>query len=432
MPESNSERPIFRIDTGVRHEVVPGQGFPPLLEDTRANNLASCEVGKGEMVYVKAIAGQYVGTDGLHVMILPDFANKEEIHDVTDISTKHLSKTLEIAGALARHAFEEAGVGEVNIGIHTSKDEWIKGVPKQRIKNFKNLHVHVEAANYEAKPKITSQELRKNPEYFGKTPEPFERVGYQILENEILPRLKEKGLLVDNLFEKSKDGEGRLRLKLRNGAQTFKDPDLAKFIQTLDVEGQASYDALAECFFEKEDGKFKADSGQYQRYKLLPLNERRKKIDEYIQKREWLSNSSKTGLRYFTSMAQDAETIMNREMAKVESWNPDEHSGHGKPTLSNIANRFMAFRGFSYATLFSGLKDSSGETQWTLGIRPSVFLVEGFVEMANTYGIIVKHTDQPYSESELAVVQARERRVISKVQKDILDLKDGPGLANGI
>jgi hypothetical protein len=181
-----------------------------------------------------------------------------------------------------------------------------------------------------------------------------------------------------------------------------------------------------------ENGKFKVDDGQYQRYKLLPVDVRRQKVDEYIQKRDWLSGGSKVGLRLFTSMAQEAEKVIAREMEKVEKWVPEDHDGLEKPTINQIANRFMAFRGFSYATLFSGMKDENGNVDWTLGIRPSVFLVEGFVEMADTYGIIVKHNDQPYTKEELESVQERERRVIKKVQVDIPELKDGPGLQNGI
>lgn len=64
------ERKIRLIHTGVRHKVEPGQGFPPLMEDTRANNLASVEVNEREIVFVKAIAGPYVATDGLHMMVL--------------------------------------------------------------------------------------------------------------------------------------------------------------------------------------------------------------------------------------------------------------------------------------------------------------------------------------------------------------------------
>lgn len=432
---------IKRIDTGVRHEVIPGQGFPPLMKDTRENNLANVEVGKGEMVYVKAIAGPYVGTDGLHMMVLPDFKTEKDILEVTDITVGHLSKALEIAGGLAAHAFEEIGIEEVNVGIHTAKDEWVPNpkqgdswekTPKQRIKNFKNLHIHVEAAVYEDKPKIKKSELRRDPEYYGKTPEPFEKIGYQVLQHEILPKLKNDGFPVEDFFEEIADNQGRLRLKLLKGKETFKDPELAEFLQLLDVEGQKAYDSLAGCFFERENDSFREDGGKYLRYKLLPVDERRKRIDEYIQKRDWLSAGSKGGLRLFTSMAQEAETVMSREISNLAKWNPEEHNGLEKPTIAQIANRFMAFRGFSYATLFSGMKDKNGDVHWTLGIRPSVFLVEGFVEMANTYGIIVKHADQPYSENELAEVQSRERRVISKVQNEITDLKNGPGLINGI
>jgi hypothetical protein len=89
------ERKIRLIHTGVRRKVEPGQGFPPLMEDTRANNLASVEVSDSETVYVKAIAGPYVATDGLHVMVLPDLSNQRQIREVTDISVTHLSKVLE-------------------------------------------------------------------------------------------------------------------------------------------------------------------------------------------------------------------------------------------------------------------------------------------------------------------------------------------------
>jgi hypothetical protein len=401
------------------------------MEDTRANNLASVEVNENEIVFVKAIAGPYVGTDGLHMMVLPDLKDARDIHEVTDITKGHLSMVLEVAGGLAIHAFEEGGITEVNIGIHTAKDEWVK-TPKQRIKNFKNLHLHVEAANYENKKEITEEQLRRNPEYFGKTPEPFEKIGYQILIHEVLPLLRVGGLPVDDLFEEIVDNQGRLRFKLLNGSETFKKPELALFLQQLDVEGQKAYDDLASCFFEVENGKFKVDDGQYQRYKLLPVDVRRQKVDEYIQKRDWLSGGSKVGLRLFTSMAQEAEKVIAREMEKVEKWVPEDHDGLEKSTINQIANRFMAFRGFSYATLFSGMKDENGNVDWTLGIRPSVFLVEGFVEMAKTYGIIVKHNDRPYTKEELEDVQARERRVIKKVQIDIPKLKDGPGLHNGI
>jgi len=434
------ERKIRLIHTGVRRKVEPGQGFPPLMEDTRANNLASVEVSDSETVYVKAIAGPYVATDGLHVMVLPDLSNQRQIREVTDISVTHLSKVLEVAGNLASHALDEDNIGEVNIGIHNDKDEWsyddrdkkTPNLPKQKIKNFPNLHVHVEAANYKNKKEITEEQLRRNPEYFGKTPEPFEKIGYQILVHEVLPLLRVGGLPVGDLFEEIVDNQGRLRFKLLNGSETFKKPELALFLQQLDVEGQKAYDDLASCFFEVENGKFKVDDGQYQRYKLLPVDVRRQKVDEYIQKRDWLSGGSKVGLRLFTSMAQEAEKVIDREMEKVEKWVPEDHDGLEKPTINQIANRFMAFRGFSYATLFSGMKDENGNVDWTLGIRPSVFLVEGFVEMADTYGIIVKHNDQPYTKEELESVQERERRVIKKVQVDIPELKDGPGLQNGI
>lgn len=425
-------RTITRIDTGVRHKIDPNQGFLPLMEDTRNNNLANIEVGDGEVVYVKAIAGSYVGTDGFHVMVLPDLKNGQDIHEVIDLSTEHLSKAMEVAGGLASSAFEVMDVQEVNIGIHTAKDEWVK-TPKQKTKSFKNLHIHIEAAVYSNKEDVTQKELRNNPEYYGKTPEPFEKIGYQILQNEILPKLRENGIRVDDLFEEGEDKYGRLRLTLLNGSETFKLLDLAKFMQALDNEGQKSYSDLARCFFEvEEDGQFKVDNGKYQRYQLLPVNERRKKIDEYIQKREWLTNGSKGGLRLLTSMAQDAEKVIDREMEKIENWNAEEHGGFGKPTVSQIANRFMAFRGFSYATLFSATKDMNNNIKWTLGVRPNVFLTEGFIEMANTYGLIVKHADRPYSEKELKSVQNREKEIIAKVQANIRNLKDGPGIENGI
>lgn len=431
------ERTIVKIDTGVRHKIIPGQGFPPLMEDTRDNNLANIKVGDNEIVYVKAIAGPYVGTDGLHMMVLPDFKNGKEIFEVSDISPTHLSKALEVAGALAHHSFEEVGVQEVNVGIHTAKDEWVK-TPKQRIKNFKNLHIHVEAPFYDNKPGITSEELRRNLEYFGKTPEPFEEIGYQILQNEILPKLRKHGIKVDELFKESEDKFGRFRLELKNGNETFKSPELAAFIQQLDIEGQKSYNELAMCFFEVKEGGFKVDEGQYKRYKLLPPNERRLKIDEYIQKREWLSSGSKGGLRLFTAMAQNAEEVIDREIVKILGQQPSDLEGRKtyeekvNALTPKIANRFMAYRGLSYATLFSGIKESNDKIKWTLGIRPSVFLIEGFVEMADTYGIIVKHQDRPYSEGELARVQSRERKVILNVQNDIPNLKNGPGLENGV
>lgn len=440
------ERKIRLIHTGVRHKVEPGQGFPPLMEDTRENNLASVEVGDNEIVYVKAIAGPYVATDGLHVMVLPDLINHSQIREVTDISVTHLSKVLAVAGNLASHALDEDNIDEVNIGIHNDRDEWsyddrdkkTPNLPKQKIKNFPNLHVHVEAANYKNKQILTGDQLRRNPEYFGKTPEPFEKIGYQILVHQILPLLRAGGLPVDDLFEEIVDNQGRLRFKLLNGSDTFRKPELALFLQQLDVEGQKAYDGLASCFFEVENGKFKVDDGQYQRYKLLPIDDRRKRIDKYIQNRNWLSGGSKVGLRLFTSMAQEAEKVIERELTKIVGERPTEagalklYEEEIKKLKPQIANRFMAFRGFSYATLFSGMKDENGKIDWTLGIRPSVFLVEGFVEMADTYGIIVKHNDQPYTKEELESVQARERRVISKVQMVMKDLKSGPGLENGI
>jgi hypothetical protein len=431
--EIDSRRDIYLIRTGIRRAVEPGTGFPPLMPDTRANNLANVTMPNGEKIYVKAIAGQYTGKDGFHVLVLPEPADESMVQDIGDISKEHFHESLRVAAALAENALDESGIQEVNIGIHHAKKEWDVKIPKQKTKNFKNLHIQVMGAEFHNKPAITATDLRTKPEYAGKAGEPLQQVGDDLLVHEIIPNITKSGLDASKLFNMITDKYGRIRLQLKDGSKTFGKPELAEFVQKVDAEGEKLYKTLGRCYFETgADGEF-IEEGEYKRYKLLPADERKNRTAAFIQERPWFSRRSQLTLGYLAENAQTAEAVINREIQMAQAAKGSELEETEKTKITaRAANNFMAFKGFSHITIFSGTKNEIGGVEFTLGFRPSVFIIEGYVEAAKTYSVIEKHNEWPLTPEDLQKVQERERRVLKKAQQMVPELKDGPGLTNGI
>lgn len=410
--------------------------LPPLMDDVRATHLVKFHPSDSDInIYLKAVGSPYTGEHGIHFLTIPDRVNGENIPGITNLSSTELQNTLQFAGAFAKQVLEQPNIAEVDFGLHHSRAE-LKGIPKQRIATFPlNLHIHITGYTAEDMEPLSLDEIINSDEITGKTGEALYALGEQLFFHEVVAKLQQDNPAFNDLFQEVKDKRGRRRFKLTRGIKSFEDPKLADILQQIDRMGKEVYDEIAKCFFEYDDEnrRFVEKSDQYARFVLIHRAVREERIKRYIGHRSWLSTGVKTGLEILASYAKDENEILQRELSNErKAKGTDLTEEEASLATKRSADRFWAYKDFSYTMVFSAKKNDDGETEWIFAFDPKIFTVEGIVQSsAFTDKLIIKGNGFRTPE-ELSQIQERERKAIGEVLKNEPDYKFGPGISANI
>lgn len=411
----------------------PKEGpIPPLMDDVRANFLV---VAPGERItaYLKAVAGPYTGEHGAHLLVVPDANDRKDLPGIKDLSPADLGTTLQMVEAVAHATLQQPGIEEVDFGWHHSRSE-LAGIPKQRSATFpKNLHIHITGYSREDMRPLPSDEVIKNSDLRGKTGEALHFFAEEIFIHEILTQLQTDTAFSD-IFEQIRDERGRVRFRMRNGRKDFESPELPVILQTIDRRAKEVYDEVGKCFFQydTDNDRFVENDDQYQRFKLLPLVERRERIDEYIRERPWLSGGAGLALRLLAEIAMDEKEVLERELVKARPIDTSLTDFRSDDVLKQTANRFWAYKDLVYTMVWSARKGDGNDVEWIFGFDPMIFTVEGFPQSSSFTDKIILKRDGAFTPEQLMVIQERERKIIAKVVSEHHNYEIGPGITNKI
>lgn len=418
----NEANPVARV-VNVAREKVEGR-LPPLMDDTRANYLARLE-GEQEDVYVKAVASPWVGERGIHLMVIPDRKDHQNVPGITDLSSEALGQSLQLAESLAYHMLQQEGISEVDFGINHSRE------PKRWKKSILasvplNLHIHVTGYNPQDLELVSNEDIMKSSELTGRTGEALYELGEQLLFGEIVPELKTGFTSFDEIFTEIKDQRGRRRFKMTEGRRGFQNPDLPKILQAIDKLAKQKYDELAKCFFEFDNSsnQFVTKQDESERYQLLPRENRIKNIEEYVDNHQHLSAGVKLGLTLLAAIAKDEQIVVERELGISAQKKGSELTETERETQTvYIANRFWAYKDLAYAIVWSAKREENGEVNWIFGFDPKVFTIHGpHQSSANTNKIVERDIAGYFTPEQLLAAQQRENAVLAQTKEEISSL----------
>ncbi len=411
----------------------PTEGaFPPLMDDVRANYLLSAE-GEKITAYLKTVAGPYTGEHGAHLLVVPDAKDKSNLPGIKDLLPVDLGTTLQMVEAIAYATLQQPGIDEVDFGWHHSRAEYT-GIPKQRAATFpKNLHIHITGYSEEDMQSKAFSGVFKNSDLRGKTGEPLHFLAEEIFSHEILPELRANEAF-NEIFEPTRDSRGRLRFRMRNGRREFSNLELPKILQSIDRRAKELYDEIGRCFFEydPENNKFVEKDDEYKRFALLPLDERRERINAYIGERPWLSRNARLVLQVLAEEAKDEKEVLERELSKSSAIDSGLTDFRSDDALKQAANRFWAYKDLVYTMVWSAKKDDGGAGEGIFGFDPMIFTVEGLPQSSSFTDKIILKRNGFFTPEQLASVQEREREIIANVTFEHPSYEIGPGIRNNV
>lgn len=411
--------------SNVAREKVEGR-LPALMDDTRANYLARLE-GEQEDVYVKAVAYPWVGEHGIHLMVIPDRKDHQNIPGIADLSAETLGRSLELAESLGYQMLHQEGISEVDFGVNHSRAELKRGRKELLATIPLNLHIHVTGYTPEDMKPVSTEDIMKSSEITGRTGEALYALGEQLLFDEIVPELKTNFTSFDEVFTEVRDQRGRRRFKMTEGRRSFQNPDLPKILQAMDKLAKQKYDELAKCFFEfdSQSNQFIAKQDESARYQLLPRENRIQNIEQYINNHQNLSDGVKLGLTLLAATAKDEQAVIDRELGIMAQKKGSSLTDDEKEALVvQTANRFWAYKDLAYAIVWSAKKEESGEVTWIFGFDPKVFTIHGpHQSSAYTNKLVERDISGHFTPEQLQKVQQREAVVIAQTKEEIKTLE---------
>lgn len=406
--------------TSVARQKVEGR-LPPLMDDVRANYLAVIG-GEAEDIYVKAVASPWTGEHGIHLLVIPDRKDHQNIPGIVDLSPEALGQSLKLVEALAFYTLQQDGISEVDFGVNHTRAE-LRRIKKTPLASFPlNLHIHVTGYSPEDMKPISAADIAKSPELTGRTEETLFALGEGLFFGEIVPVLKETFPAFDSIFREIKDQRARKRFEMVGGRNGFEHPDLPKILQAIDALAKQKYDELAKCFFEFDSGssQFVAKGDESARYKLLPEEDRHRNILQYINYHQNLSSGVKQGLVFLATIAKDEQTVMDRQLGILEqkkgsTLTDDEREAQ----MKNIANRFWAYKDLAYSMVWSARRDR-GEVTWIFGFDPKVFTIHGPHQSSSyTNKLVERDISGYFTNEQLQKIQQREAAVLTQTKQEI-------------
>ncbi|OGE32339.1 hypothetical protein A3D83_03535 [Candidatus Daviesbacteria bacterium RIFCSPHIGHO2_02_FULL_41_10] len=406
--------PNFRVARVVSttREKVDGK-LPPLMDDTRAHYLALIR-GDGEDIYVKAVASPWTGEHGIHLMVIPDRKDHQNIPGITDLSPEALGKSIRLAESLGFHMLQQPEISEVDFGINHSRST-IRTLKSHLASIPQNLHVHITGYNPRDLVSVSNEDIMKSADLTGRTAEALYVLGEELLFEEIVPALRSTFPDFDAIFSEIKDSRARRRFNMNNGRDGFAHPDLPKILQALDVFAKQKYDELAQCFFKNHDKK----------NQLLPRGDRLRNIDEYISKHKALSGNVKLGLKFLAAIAKDRDIVVQRELGVLAQKKGDKLTETEEEIATRkIANRFWAYEDLAYALVWSAKKEDNGQVNWIMGFDPKIFTIHGpHQSSAYTNKLVERDISGYFSDEQLSEAQKRENAVILQTRGEVPSLE---------
>lgn len=426
----NRSGPIGQILTHTRRESPPDYKFPLLITDARRAHYVRRH-GENMSAYLKPVAGPYT-VKGVHLMVIPDSLpadpkkpdKRKDIPGITDLSSGDLGIVLQMGADTAESILNTMpNVGHVDVGLHYhQKDPYKSEDPndkrpklKQRLNTFPDtMHLHVIGYDSEEIQPRKPEDIIKDPDLLGRTGDAIHTITEEIFEHEIIGKTFGEDDGFDNLFERTTDARGRLRFKMLQGKEGFKNPELPRVLQTIDRRAKELYDELGKCFFMYDDDsqQFVEDSDDHGRYKLLPLEDRTTRLDAYIEERsDWLSKGSQRGLRHLAKNAITAQQVLDREKDKGQSGvDKLDHRSHTGDQIA--ANRFWTHKGLAYTMVWSAQWGDQGEIDWVFGFDTPVFSVEGIPQSSPIMDKIITKQEGAVTEQTLRGMRARETQIV--------------------
>lgn len=424
--------PIVEVDNVLRANTE--RNLPPLMEDTRRTFIAAYEPSGSEVtLYLKAAAVPYTGQNGVHLLVVPDRKDHQDIPGIAALSVIQLQQTLQFAESVGRHTLQQPGIEEIDFGWHYAR-EGTKQPPKTLVASFpRNFHIHVAGFSNEDMRPLTSEEIQQSSYLTGITDEAIYPVIEQLLFNEVIPSVREQLPVIDDIFQEIKDVRGKRRLRVVTETAEFASPELAEVLKAMDLEGKIAYDEIAKCFFsyDESNSQFIKKDDAYNRFKLLRPDIRNQRLEKYIQQRPWLTRGIKLGLDRLAFFAKDGHQILSRELDKAKNTKDRELSQEEEErVIKDSADRFWTYRDFVYAMVFSAKKGVNLGPDWIFSYDPKVFTIGGITySSAYTTKLINKDSTNAYTPGQLQAIQRKERQIINAILAEHPEYKIGPGIA---
>lgn len=411
--------------SNVAREKIEGR-LPPLMDDTRTNYLARLE-GEEEDIYVKAVASPWTGEHGIHLLVIPDRRDHQNIPGVVDLSSESLGESLKLAESLAYNTLQQEGISEVDFGVNHTKGE-LRRIKKTPLASFPlNLHIHVTGYSLDDMKPVSREDIMKSSEITGRTEDALYVLGEELFFGEIVPVLKNKFPSFDTIFGEVKDQRGRKRFKMIDGRNGFQHPDLPKILQSIDVLAKQKYDELANCFFEfdSQSNQFVTKQDESARYRLLTRENRLRNIEEYIDNHQNLSDGVKLGLTLLAATAKDEQRVVERELGILEQKKGSELTeAEREAQIGHIANRFWAYKDLAYSIAWSARRESNGEVTWIFGFDPKVFTIHGPHQSSSfTNKLVERDISGHFTDEQLQRIQQREMAVLAQTKEEIRPLE---------
>jgi hypothetical protein len=389
-------------------EMYPPDGkLPALITDARENPLVCRKTTAGD-VLVKAPAFPYVER---HILAIPDRIDQAPTPSVVQVPEKLLAETFQTVGEIAAHYAQDPNVLEINTGWNHSPLENKKHVATQ----VNTLHVHV--AGYtkdDLNRTVSVEDIQNRPELRTKEKEPLEGLITTILDHEVFAHVATRSGFNDK-FKRVQDGE-RVTFEMTQGAAGFADPELAATMQEIHTRAAAAYDAIASCFFKRDENdktQFAETDGDGNRLALLPREDRLTRMGAYLDDRSYLTEGQQQVLRFMAnaSMPMDALHTVFQARKGEEPLTEDEKYDR---------NPMMALKGLAYAAVMTGVRKEDGTFTWKFGFDPVVFAPRDMLQASRgTFSHFERQAGAVFPEDARQRMQADEARLVQKLQSTV-------------
>lgn len=362
----------------------PKGSWVSLMDEARNDNLVSATLSPSEVAYlIKEMAPH--SQHGL--MIVPDLINprtgKNKIITPVDLSDEGLASLLNFSGDVLQEAFNDRVVAEADFGFSyntedspKTKEDLQAGRIRRKLASVsEHLHLHISCYTAEDLGQtISGEDLKRHSNYRAAFRDPLLRTSHEIINSLVVNPIQQKpGGDFDRLFLLAPD-QTRLTFEFKQGLDGFSDPGLARILKDIHIQSLMAYQKIVSCFCQTDPdkGEFLESAGG--RYRLLPQEERIKRIGQFIGSNSYLSDYSKDILLRLARRMKNEDSVIEEGLTLAQEKKVIELSEAEKRELTiDTVSTLWAFKGLAYTMVCS----SYGGKAWFLGIDPRFFSAPG-------------------------------------------------------
>ncbi len=394
----------------VGHYRLPKEAWVPLMEEARNESLLTREISPLEVAYLVREVSPYTLR---HLMIVPDTKNPKasSIGSIISLSAKGLGGFLQFNADVAREFLADSEIQELDMGFNFTEED--SPIRRKLASVPDHLHSHVVGYSKEELARvITEQQARGHPEWRAGMHDPLLSTSLEIFEHEVVPYLENRFPSFEELFVKE-PGRKELTFRFIPGLDGFSHPDLGDILRLMHQRGKEVYREVTGCFCKSDPktGKFLETIGG--RYELLAKKDRVLMVDDFVNKRKWISPTSQRLLRFLaTSLKHEDEVIeaaMERFGKQIERLPTEDET---KMLVKETADRQWLMKGFTYTMVWS----SKGE-DWFFGFDPRILSASGITPSSRTgTPKVFWRSGQLLSKDEQATAEKFEESLVKRLK----------------